>query len=263
MKKRYITYGLLTLMLFNGITASSQNTRIKEYNQIGWYNYFGTFAFSKKFSLHTEYQWRRTDWISSWQQSLMRIGVNYQANPNLQLRIGYGWIETFPYGTYPINAQGRDFTEHRLFQVATVTNKIGRADLSHRFMLEQRWLGRYTAPNLTKEDDYVFVNRMRYQFRVQLPLKGKSIGNRTPYVAAYDEVFLGFGKNVNENVFDQNRLGLLLGYKFNDKFRVEAGYLNQTVQLGREINGSNVFQHNNGIIVNTYINANFGKKASQ
>jgi hypothetical protein len=26
---------------------------------------------------------------------------------------------------------------------------------------------------------------------------------------------MGFGKNVNENVFDQNRLAILLGYRFN------------------------------------------------
>lgn len=61
-------------------------------------------------------------------------------------------------------------------------------------------------------------------FRIQLPLKGNSINNKTPYIALYDEVFVGFGKNVNENIFDQNRLGILLGYKLNNSFRIEAGY---------------------------------------
>ena len=72
----------------------------------------------------------------------------------------------------------------------------------------------------------------------------------------YDEVFIGFGENVNENVFDQNRVAVLLGYKFSPSLRIEGGYLNQTVQLGREVNGRNVFQYNNGIILNTYLNAN-------
>jgi hypothetical protein len=31
---------------------------------------------------------------------------------------------------------------------------------------------------------------------------------------------------------------------------VEAGYLNQVVQFGRQINGRNVFQNNHGLIVN-------------
>jgi hypothetical protein len=45
-----------------------------------------------------------------------------------------------------------------------------------------------------------------------------------------------------------------MGYKANKNFRVEGGFLNQTVQLGREIEGKNVFQYNNGVIINTYFN---------
>jgi hypothetical protein len=70
----------------------------------------------------------------------------------------------------------------------------------------------------------------------------------------YNEVFIGFGKNVNANVFDQNRLGLLLGYQWNKKYKIEAGYLNQTLQFGRQINNQSVFQFNQGIIVNVYLN---------
>jgi hypothetical protein len=257
--KKSIPYVLLVqLFLFSSI-SQAQNTRLKDRNSIGWFNYFGTFALSAKTSVHTEYQWRRQQWVSNWQQSLLRLGINYQVNAKLQLRFGYAWIETFPYGKYPINALGKDFTEHRLFQAATITDKLGKANLSHRFMLEQRWLGRYSSPNLTKEDDHVFVNRMRYQFRMQIPLQGKTIGNRIPYAVLYDEIFMGFGKNVNENLFDQNRIGLLLGYAFNNTIKIEAGYLNQTLQLAREINGSNVFQHNNGFVINAIINARIGK----
>jgi hypothetical protein len=75
----------------------------------------------------------------------------------------------------------------------------------------------------------------------------------------YDEIFVGFGKNVNENVFDQNRLAILLGYRFNKKWRIEGGFLNQILQFGREVNNSNVFQYNNGIILNTYFNFDLSK----
>jgi hypothetical protein len=96
--------------------------------------------------------------------------------------------------------------------------------------------------------------------RLQLPLKGDKIENKTPYVAAYNELFIGFGKNVNENIFDQNRIGLLFGYRFNNTLRIEAGYLNQTLQLGREVNNQNVYQNNNGFIVNTNFNFDLSKK---
>jgi len=246
--------------IFIGLVAFAQNTRISDSNSIGWFAFSGNFNISPKFGIHTEYQWRRENMINNWQQGLLRVGVNYQLNPTIQLRLGYAWVETFAYGDYPLNSMGKDFTEHRVFQMATLNNKISIVDFSHRFMLEQRWIGRYSNADLSTEDDYVFINRMRYMFRMQLPLKGKSIENKTPYIALYDEIFIGFGENVNENIFDQNRLGLLIGYKFSNTVRVEGGYLNQQVQLGREIGGRNVFQNNNGIIVNTILNFNMRKK---
>jgi hypothetical protein len=144
--------------------------------------------------------------------------------------------------------------------MATLTDKVAKFEISHRFMLEQRFVGRYISPNLTVEDDYLLLNRLRYMFRIQMPLKGSEIKNKTPYIAAYNEIFVGFGKNVNENIFDQNRLGLLLGYRFDNNFRIEGGYLNQRLQLGREINQQNVFQNNNGFIINTLFNFDFTKR---
>jgi hypothetical protein len=120
-------------------------------------------------------------------------------------------------------------------------------------MLEQRWIGRYTRAALAKEDDWLFVNRFRYLFRIQFPLTGNKIADHTPYLAFYDELCVGFGKNVNENVFDQNRLGILLGYRLSPVFRIERGFLSQILQLGREINGRNLFQYNNGIIANSIL----------
>jgi hypothetical protein len=76
--------------------------------------------------------------------------MNYQVNPKLQLRFGYGWIETFNYGDIPIQAAGKTFTEHRTCQMATLTDNVGRMGLSHCFFLEQRWIGRCTNPASVK-----------------------------------------------------------------------------------------------------------------
>ena len=252
---------ILALAFFQTL-ASAQNARISDRNSIGWYNYSGLFKLNDKFGIHTEYQWRREKIISNWQQSVAKVGLNYQLHPNVQLRLGYGWIETFPYGDIPINALGKDFTEHRMFEMASISDKVSLVDLSHRFMLEQRWVGRYSSAELTREDAYTYSNRFRYMFRMQMPLKGTTIADKTPYIAVYDEILIGFGKNVNENIFDQNRFGALLGYSLNKTFKIEAGYINQTAQLGREINNKNVFQYNNGLIVNAIFNIDLTKKSS-
>ncbi len=250
MKYRFL---LFVILIAVSQTSLAQNTRLNHNNTIGWYNYFGTFKLSDKFGLHTEYQWRRNNGITDWQQSLFRVGVNYNLNPRVLFRVGYAWIETFPYGEYPLNGFGKDFTEHRIFEMVQLSHKEGIIDFSHRFMLEQRWIGRYSNANLANEDEFPLLNRFRYMFRLQIPLKGKEIKDKTPYFALYDEILIGFGENVNANIFDQNRLGILLGYRFNKLVRIEGGYINQTLQFGRQINGQDVFQSNNGLI----INANF------
>jgi hypothetical protein len=257
---KFLIKYIVLISSLSPISLHAQDTRLYNYNTIGWYNYFGTFKLNQKFSVHTEYQFRRTEIIKNWQQSLLRIGLNYQLNPKLQVRIGYAWIETFPYGEITINGTDKTFTEHRLFEAVTCTDKISKVDLSHRFILEQRWVGRYSDPTLTKEDQYPLLNRFRYMFRFQIPLNGKEIKDKYPYMAAFEEIFIGFGKNVNENIFDQNRIGILIGYRFNALVRIEAGYLNQILQLGREVNNRNVFQKNNGIILNANFTFNFAKK---
>ena len=258
MKYKIVVFCSAVLMFFTN--AKAQNNRISDHNQIGWYTYTGTFKLNSKFGIHTEYQFRRDELLNDPQQNLLRVGVNYQIDPKVQLRLGYANVETYPYGDIPINSFGKKFNENRMFEMATISDKIGILEMSHRFMLEQRWVGKYSSASPTTEDMSVFTNRLRYMNRMQIPLKGKTIGDKTPYAAVYDEIMLGFGKNVGYNVFDQNRLGILLGYKFNPQFKVEGGFFSQMVELGREVNNRNVFQYNNGIIVNTVFNFDLSKK---
>jgi hypothetical protein len=240
--------------------AMGQNTRLNDRNTIGWFTNFSTLRLTDRWSGHFEYQFRRDELVLNWQQSLLRTGLNYHATDNFTLRLGYAWIETFPYGDFPLQAAGRRFPEHRVYQMATLSNPMGRVEITHRFMLEQRWVGRFLSPNSPRPDETVYLNRARYMLRLQVPLGQPSPKERQAYLATYDEVFLGFGRNVGENVFDQNRLGILLGYRFSPAFRLEGGFLQQIVQLPREIEGRNVFQYNNGFIVNTIVNLDIRRK---
>lgn len=82
--------------------------------------------------------------------------------------MGYAWIETYPYGEFPINGLGRDFTEHRIFEIAQLSHKEGIVDFSHRFMLEQRFVGRYSTVMESTEDEFPLLNRLRYMARIQV-----------------------------------------------------------------------------------------------
>lgn len=236
---------LLTIAL----GSEAQSGRINDRNTSGWYNLFGNIRLGSNWSVHAEFQYRRSGLMAHSQQNLIRTGIQYQLNPRLMVRVGYANVETFVYGDIPINALSKPFSEHRTFQMAQLTDQFGEWALTNRWMLEQRWIGKYSSAALDKEDSYTYVNRFRYQCRLQRSLTKHSSKNRI-FAAAFDELFIGFGNQVSNNIFDQNRVGVLLGYEMRDRFRIEGGYLNQILLFGREINGSNVIQRNNGLMLN-------------
>jgi hypothetical protein len=248
------------IFLFYG-NMEAQNTRLTDHNSVGWYSFFTTVKVAPKVSFHGDFQYRRDDYVVKDLQNLLRVGINYQLHPRITTRVGYAHAETFAYGDIPLNSLGRQFSENRTFEAITITDKINKVDLSHRFMLEQRWVGRYSTAAAKTEDLFPLTNRLRYMLRAQLPLKGTSIANKTPYVVAFQEILIQFGKNVGENIFDQNRLCLLLGYRFNNNYRLEAGVINQNVLFGREVDNRNVMQYNIGPTVNLVTNFDFSKKA--
>jgi len=246
---------LAAFILVTAFPAAAQSTRLRDDNRIGWYAATATLPFAKGWSGHLEYQWRRIDFVRTHQQHLVRVGINRAVAPGVTLHAGYAWISTPPYGDYPINGLGKTFPEHRVYEQAVLGNTVGRVDFVHRFRLEQRWIGRYNSTASDRPDGFTYLNRARYMGRVQVPLQGKTLDNGEFYTAAYDELFVQAGKGVGENVFDQNRAAVLLGYRFGKGLRVEAGPFQQIAQLGREIDGRNVFQYNNGFILNVLINA--------
>jgi len=235
--------------------ALAQNAfaqRLSTYNDIGWYNVFGTINVSKHISIIPEFQWRRNNIITDWQQLLARAGVQYHFNKGGTAAILYCFTMSYPIGDYPWGPY--PFPEHRITEQVGFTGSTGIFNFSHRLRLEQRWLGQINQKAESgKVESWMYLNRVRYQLRTEVALNRPKIEDKTFYLAAFDEIFIGFGKNVNQNVFDQNRLGLLGGYRFNKNLRMEAGYLNQIVQQPAPVNNQQVYQYNQGPIVNLYV----------
>lgn len=247
MRNRLIFSALFLLFLSN---IHAQNTRIRNNNNIAWLNYFGTFHFSPKWSIHSEFQFRRLGQLGYGQQELYRIGINRKMNDQMTLRVGGAFVETHPYGSIPINIYGKPFSEYRSYEMLTIQNPVKKFKLSHRFMLEQRWVGKYSNENLDQEDIYSYLNRARYLVRIQSPEWALNNKESSIYLIAQNEAFVGFGKNVGENIFDQNRFSVQVGYKINKNLTLEGGFLSQMLQLPREIQGNNVVQYNRGITLN-------------
>jgi hypothetical protein len=206
-------------------------------NANAWYMYFGDHPIAKtRWGVHLEGQWRRADLGLKWQQLLVRSGVNFQLNSKVALTGGYGFIETHGYGGFRIPAA---FPEHRFFEQATITQRFAKLDFQNRLRFEQRNLG-VMAKQPGGDFERIgwrYENRFRYMLRTNIPLK--AWGGKY-YVGLYDEVLFNYGKNVARNVFDQNRAYAALGRNLSHQTRIEAGYMEQTVQHRDGL----VFEHN-------------------
>jgi hypothetical protein len=220
----------IIVLVFNTFNAfSSKAQTVDQFNS--WWMYFGNHRISDKIGLHTEYQFRRSDFGSEWQQSLARIGVDYYLPNKTMVTAGYGWIVSFPYGEQPIDLS---FNEHRIWQQLILQQNTGRFYFHHRYRLEQRFLenvSRNTAGEKVT-DGFRFRQRARYRFLVTVPLTRNTLSDNTLFFAAYDEPFLGFGKGIQRNILDQNRLYFALGWRFNANTNVQLGYLNHYVIKG-------------------------------
>jgi hypothetical protein len=225
----------------------SQNNRQNDFNNINWVQFFGTKKLGKKTALLFEYQWRRTNVFKDWQQGLFRTALQYKINDAASVAFGYAQAETHAYGDFPIAANGT-FPEHRLFEQAILKQNIGKFSITNRFRIEQRWLGAVKAGSDRTIEKWNYVNRFRYLLKIQYPISKKIYG------WLGDEIFIGAGKNVGQNIFDQNRLHVNIGFAFSKNISVEMGYINQLIQQGKLVNNKTIMQRNSGVTLATLVN---------
>lgn len=196
--------------------------------------FFSDARLSQRWGVHTEAQWRRYQGLSRPQQDFVRVAANYYVSDILMLSAGYAYALTYRYGDYPAASR---FPEQRIYQQVFLRDNRGFIQLQHRYRQEQRWV------RFAGQEAYSYLNRSRYQLRLAVPLTAGGIQAHTPYLAAYNEVFIGFGRNVTGNIFDQNRAYAAFGYQLTAAAAVEAGYL---YQIQQQRNGQ-VFEHNHTI----------------
>lgn len=220
---RFWSLGIVLL-----ISALSFSQKIISPQTHGWIMYTGNHKITERWGIHTEYQWRRADVFNDWQQSLLRLGVDYYTKQNTQMTLGYGWIRSYQYGDQPIAHANN---EHRIWETYYMKNKIGRVDVQHRYRLEQRFIENWVKnpEGSFDKDGFLFRQRVRYRFLITVPLSRKELKDNTLFLAVYDEPFLGFGKGIGKNIVDQNRLYGAIGWRFNKNVNVQLGYLNQYI----------------------------------
>ena len=179
-----------------------------------WYMYFGMNRVSEKWSIHTEAQFRYYETSGNFNQLLLRTGANYHINQNAIATLGYAFIDTDPsFLEFPFADaffSGNEILEHRIFEQFILTNKVWEFLFEHRYRLEQRFIENLGL-GLNRETQ----QRARYRIQMTLPL------TNTFFLNFYDELFI----NLQDNLFDQNRLYGAIGIHITENSNLQLGYL--------------------------------------
>lgn len=230
LQKKYIAYPLLCCWLLVGPAGKAQTDAYHQTadNHNVWLAFFGTHALGRHWSLQTEVQVRRSEGLLHPQQFLVRPGFNYHFSDRLTGSLGYFFIETYPYGAYPVALRT---PENTLWQQLAVASKIGRVDLLSRIRLEERFVQSpvLDGAGLPAHGPAVHTNRFWMLQRVSFPFRMTAAGPSRLYGFVSEEALLNFGRKVSANVFDQNRFTAGFGYRLSKALRMEAGYLHQLV----------------------------------
>lgn len=269
MKQLYLVFFILIC-----ITSYSQDVKkANEHN--AWVSLSGNNSISKKWGVLTELNWRRNDGFSKPIQNEIKLGINYKLNKAHTVTLGWAHNENFSYGALSQNTKENIYNnfptnEQRIFEQLTINHtSTGRILYDSRFRIEQRWTqnkvrinNEYVRPSEEylslnpNVEDWRFRQRIRYRFRIQLPLTKKEMFDNTLFFIASDEIFLNIGDKVAANVYDQNRAIIGLGWKFNTNTNIQASYLNQFIERSNGIAKEN----NHTLLLTLNFNIDFSSK---
>jgi hypothetical protein len=202
----------LIRILFVSLCIS--NLSFSQQSEVGnWFIYFGNQKINAKWNWHNEVQYRNYNFIGDTNQLLLRTGIGYNLTENNNnLLLGYAFINS---QRYLANSEEKTTTnEHRVYQQFSAKSNFGRVFIQHRYRIEERFL----------PDD--FQVRFRYFLGVNIPINKKALDKNAIYLSSYNEIFI----NSENPLFDRNRLYGALGFVINKNFKIEAGFMAQTLE---------------------------------
>ncbi len=193
-----------------------------------WLSLYSEVQVANRWFADAELSIRRSGPLDEMAQLLPRVSVRYQPASAIRFTWGYAFVETWPYGKLPTAFRA---PEHRMWEQVQLSQSLGRVALTHRYRLEQRWLGRVAEEDgEPRLQNWVRTNRVRYRVLSTVPLQGSKLDDGEYYASVGDEVFINWGANIQRNVLDQNRITASLGRRFSKSLRMELGYLEQLLQ---------------------------------
>jgi hypothetical protein len=236
----------LALCLLTSCCASRSSAQSPsgETTSSTWLSYFGDQPFTNTLALHLEGSYRRTFLFDREEQYMLRSGLTVEYGHGFSSLFAYTYLASYPSEDGLLSkasASGKQ-PEHRILEQLQFEHPVIRlgekhVTLTHRFRLEQRWLGTSTeGVGVTK---WNFAERARYRLTAKIPFKTASWPIFPNYVAVFDEVYTSFGPHSGTSSFYANVDYGAFGWNLGSRFAFELGYQHRYAPVANGVIGQN------------------------
>ncbi|MEQ6120244.1 DUF2490 domain-containing protein [Reichenbachiella sp. MALMAid0571] len=207
------------IVILLSFTLLAQKKHVMHENQ-QWIEYSNLSLLSNKFRLQTNAGLRWNDSFRQKSLKFVRTSLGYQMHPDILISGGLTLVRS--YSENQLNK-----TEIRPYEEVLMNRYYNKLRIQHRFRAEQRFL-KYTDTNL-----HGFHHRLRYRFMLRWPVYANSsdINSKNLTINIGDEVYLNAGKEITDNIFDQNRILIGPSFQFNQKFAITLLYIQKFSKL--------------------------------
>jgi hypothetical protein len=242
---------IVSFLIVMALETRSQEKEFETREQ-AWFAYLNQTRFTNKSGLWVDLHLRMTnEFVKDVGLTIARAGYIYYLTDQTRLTAGYAYITQYGQNGTP------NINEHRPWQQIQWFEKKSWYSLMQYIRLEERF--REQVSNGEVLDDYLFSYRVRYNIAMTIPLKGKEVQPKIPFVFVNNELHINFGEEIVNNYFDQNRLFVGLGYQFTSQLNAHLGYLYVFQQLPE----GNKYVNTNAIRLFVFHNLDFRSRDTE
>lgn len=218
---RLILAAFLLVFFKSLATAQPVSKNIKHQNLI-WLRYSQRLVFNEKWAIYGEIETRRFVSPDRQHQWLIpRLTLYYKTKNNIDLGLSNAvFLHALPQNDHPVELIRPEIRPH---QEISLHQSLGKCKVTHRYIVEERFLHKTKQGELAPGWD--FNLRFRYRIQIQIPVVSKE--KKIPvHLRLYEEIFINSSKKMVYNIFDHNRLYAGFSFKFSDQWSSEIGYIN-------------------------------------
>lgn len=194
-----------------------------------WFTILNKCQFNQKWSASMELHERFGDFFQTQGSFILRPSLDYKFNEEVTAFFGYSFVNRQSYDPY--NLPGPK-NEHNIWEQILLKNRIGKAEIQHRFRQEHRWIDRYVeTSNGFQKDGKNFSNRFRYRMTFIHGLKTLK-NDHGIFIQIFDEFWVSQGNGVLPQNFARNWMYFGLGYAFTPDMNIQTGFMHQYDRVG-------------------------------